>query len=98
MKFNKVTPEVVDRLRAIVGEAYVLTSPEDLERYSLDEIEARYRRLPEVVVKPRTAAEVAAVLRLANEQRIPVTPRGAGTGLSGGAVPVLGGLSFPWSE
>ncbi|MCR4391443.1 MAG: FAD-binding protein [Candidatus Acetothermia bacterium] len=92
MRFNEVTLEVVDRLRAIVGEAYVLTSPEDLERYSLDEIEARYRRLPEVVVKPRTAEEVAAILLLANEQRIPVTPRGAGTGLSGGAVPVFGGI------
>ncbi len=48
--------------------------------------------LPEVVVKPSTAKEVSAVLKLCNEHKIPVTPRGAGTGLSGGALPHLGGV------
>ena len=96
MTFNKITPEIVDRLRETVGEDYVITSPEDLEKYGLDEIEARYRHTPEVVVKPRTPEEIATIMRLANEYQIPVTPRGAGTGLSGGAVPVQGGvvLSF----
>jgi glycolate oxidase len=48
--------------------------------------------MPDAVVKPETAAQVAAIMRLANRERIPVTPRGGGTGLSGGAVPVHGGV------
>lgn len=92
MTFNKVTPEIVDRLREIAGRDHVITSREDLEKYGLDEIETRYRRPPEVVVKPRTREEIAAIMRLANKYRIPVTPRGAGTGLSGGAVPVHEGI------
>ena len=91
-KFNPITPRVVERLKEIVGEEHVLSSPEDLLRYGLDETEERYRRMPDVVVKPRTPEEIAAIMRLANEERIPVTPRGAGTGLSGGAVPVFGGV------
>lgn len=91
-KFNPVTPRIVERLKGIVGEEHVLTSPEDLARYGLDEIEERYSRLPEVVVKPRRPEEIAAIMRLANEELIPVTPRGAGTGLSGGAIPVYGGI------
>lgn len=92
MAFNKVTPQIIERLRAIVGEENVLTALEDITQYGLDEIEERYRNLPEVVVKPRTPEEVAAIMKLANEARIPVTPRGAGTGLSGGAVPLYGGI------
>ncbi|MEM2058085.1 MAG: FAD-linked oxidase C-terminal domain-containing protein [Thermoproteota archaeon] len=92
MQFNLVTQRVIEHLKKIVGEEHVLTSPEDLARYALDEIEERYRSLPEVVVKPRTPEEIAAIMRLANEERIPVTPRAAGTGLSGGAVPVYGGI------
>ncbi|HDN19630.1 MAG TPA: FAD-binding protein [Candidatus Acetothermia bacterium] len=92
MRYNRVTPEIVERLRRIVGDGYVLTSPGDLERYGIDEIEERYRHPPEVVVKPRTPEEIAAIMKLANEYRIPVTPRGAGTGLSGGAVPIHGGI------
>ncbi|WP_342833002.1 FAD-binding oxidoreductase [Candidatus Hadarchaeum sp.] len=87
-----MTPRIVERLKEIVGAEYVLTSPEDLVRYGLDEIEERYRRMPDVVVKPHTPEEIAAIMHLANEERIPVTPRGAGTGLSGGAVPVFGGI------
>ncbi|MEM3658265.1 MAG: FAD-linked oxidase C-terminal domain-containing protein [Candidatus Hadarchaeum sp.] len=92
MQFNLVTPRIIEHLKRIVGEEHVLTSSEDLARYALDEIEERYRSLPEVVVKPRAPEEIAAIMRLANEERIPVTPRGAGTGLSGGAVPIYGGI------
>jgi glycolate oxidase len=48
--------------------------------------------MPDVVVKPRTAEEISEILKLANLNKIPVTPRGAGTGLSGGAVPIYGGI------
>lgn len=92
IKFKPVTPRVIEHLKRIVGEENVLTSPEDLFRYGLDEIEERYRSFPEVVVKPRTPQEIAAIMRLANEELIPVTPRGAGTGLSGGAIPIYGGI------
>jgi glycolate oxidase len=50
--------------------------------------------MPEIVLKPETPQAVAAILKLATEKRIPVTPRGTGTGLAGGAVPVFGGISL----
>jgi len=91
--YNPVTPEVLDELRAIVGERFVETDPEKLEPYSHDETHGvAFRAMPEVVVKPRTAEEIAAVVRLANRRRIPVTPRGAGSGYSAGAVPLYGGI------
>ncbi len=49
-------------------------------------------QMPDVVVFPGSAAEIAAMVRLANEHRFPVVPRGAGTGRSGGAVPIEGGV------
>jgi glycolate oxidase len=51
-----------------------------------------YHFMPGLVVKPGSASEISAVMQLANEYKIPVTPRGAGTGLSGGALPVFGGI------
>jgi len=91
--YAPVTDEVVRELADIVGERFVITDREKLEPYSHDEVaEAAYASLPEVVVKPRTAEEVAGIVQLANRRLIPVTPRGAGSGLSGGAVPVCGGI------
>jgi glycolate oxidase len=92
--YSPVTQEVVEELEAIVGERYVVFGDaEKLEPYSHDEIpDPEYAHMPEVVVRPRTAEEVAAVMKLANRRRIPVTPRGAGSGLSGGAVPLHGGI------
>ena len=93
-KYNPITPAILSELQKIVGSRYVLYGdPEKLEPYSHDEIaEKHYAHLPEVVVKPRTAQEIAAIMQLANRSKIPVTPRGAGSGLSGGAVPVKGGI------
>ncbi|MDP2982417.1 MAG: FAD-linked oxidase C-terminal domain-containing protein [Candidatus Latescibacter sp.] len=92
-QYGKVDREVLERLRLILGEQFVITDEEKMEPYSHDEVaEAEYAHMPEVVVKPRTAEEIAAIVRLANEKRIPVTPRGAGSGLSGGAVPLYGGI------
>jgi glycolate oxidase len=89
-----VTPAIVDELRAIVGAPNVLyADPERMLDYAHDETQgAQYSHSPDVVVKPDGAAEIAEIMRLANRQRIPVTPRGAGSGLSGGAVPVFGGI------
>lgn len=92
--YQPVTSEIVARLQAIVGEKNVIfDDAEKLENYSHDEVaEKEYAHLPDVVVKPNSAAEVSAIMKLANEENIPVTPRGAGTGLSGGGVPVYGGI------
>ena len=92
--YNPVTPAIAEELKAIVGDRYVLFGDsEALEPFSHDEIPDRhYAHMPEVVVNPRTTAEIAAIMKLANRERIPVTPRGAGSGLSGGAVPVYGGI------
>jgi glycolate oxidase len=94
MNYQPVTPKVVAELCDIVGKSYVIhDDAEKLEVYSHDEIPDRhYAHMPEVVVRPRTAQEIAAVMRLANREHIPVTPRGAGSGLSGGAVPLHGGI------
>ena len=85
---------MIAELKRIVGDRYVIFGDEEqLEPFSHDEVtEKEYHRMPEVVVRPRTAAEIAAIMKLANLKRIPVTPRGGGSGLSGGAVPVYGGI------
>ena len=89
--YGKVTPEVADALRAACGAAFVVTSEEERRPYGRDETEDLWFD-PEIVVRPRTTEEVAAVLRVATAHRIPVTPRAGGTGLSGGALPVRGGI------
>lgn len=91
MSYNKITPDILKTIIAIVGDDAVITQHDDLEKYSHDETEDLHY-FPEVVAKPNTPEQVAALLKLCNEHLIPVTPRGAGTGLSGGALPVMGGL------
>ena len=93
-KYNKVTDEILGQLNNIVGERHVIYGDKDkLEAFSHDEIaEKKYSHMPEVVVKPKSAQEISKIMKLANEKNIPVTPRGAGSGLSGGAVPLYGGI------
>jgi len=93
-KYQPVTRPIVRELQNIVGEKFVIFGdPEKLEAYSHDEIaEKEYAHMPEVVVRPAATAEIATIMKLANRELIPVTPRGAGSGLSGGAVPVFGGI------
>ncbi|HNR18900.1 MAG TPA: FAD-linked oxidase C-terminal domain-containing protein [Bacteroidia bacterium] len=91
MQYNKVTTEVIEKLECILGKDFVLADDETISNYNHDYTEdLKYN--PEVVVKPRTAAEVSEILKIANAHNVPVTPRGAGTGLSGGALPVYGGI------
>ncbi|MFY7878755.1 MAG: FAD-binding oxidoreductase [Lacibacter sp.] len=89
--YSNVTSEIIELLSGIVGASYVLVDAETLERFSHDETE-NLRFFPEVVVKPRTVDEISQILKLCNERLIPVTPRGAGTGLSGGALACKGGV------
>jgi glycolate oxidase len=91
--FAKVTDALAGRLEAVVGAAHVVTGGPDLEPYAHDETED-LRYPPEIAVRPKTAEEVAAVLAIAWEADVPVTPRGGGTGLSGGALPLFGGIAL----
>jgi glycolate oxidase len=91
--YRTLDADTCARLVEIVGAANVVTEADARESYARDETHiADGVALPEAVVKPSTPEEVAAVVRLANERRFPVTPRGAGSGLSGGAMPVCGGV------
>jgi glycolate oxidase len=85
-----VKRKLVKELEGIVGEANVLTSPEDLLCYSYDSTVLEH--LPEIVVLPKTPAEVAATVKLANREKIPIVPRGSGTNLAGGTIPIEGGI------
>jgi glycolate oxidase len=88
---NNTVVAHLDAFRRIVGESYVLVDEEALDNYAHDETEDLHYP-PDVVVKPGSAEEISAILKICNQYKIPVTPRGAGTGLSGGALPHLGGV------
>jgi len=93
MKYNPVTTEVLEELRGIVGNKNVLSEKEKIEVFSHDETPAeQYGHMPEVAVTPTTTEQIAAIVKLANRELIPITPRGAGSGLSGGAIPDHGGI------
>jgi glycolate oxidase len=91
MADTSIPVHVYEQFRKIVGNQYVMTDEESLNAYGHDETE-RLLFLPHVVVRPRTTDEVSQIMRICNEEKIHVTPRGAGTGLSGGALPHLGGV------
>ncbi|MEA2114084.1 MAG: FAD-linked oxidase C-terminal domain-containing protein [Thermodesulfobacteriota bacterium] len=82
--------EIIKKLRACVGKEHLLTVAEELACYSFDGTGQSY--MPDAVVLPDSAEQIAALLTLANQYRFPVVPRGAGSGMTGGALPVKGGL------
>jgi glycolate oxidase len=86
-----ISSAVITAFKNIVGENFVQADEETLNRYAKDETE-NLHYLPDVVVIPRTADEISAIMKICNREKIPITPRGAGTGLSGGALPHLGGV------
>jgi glycolate oxidase len=93
MKYNKLTPAIIEELKKIAGAGSVFTDAEKLEAYSHDETEAAvYGHFPEAVILPQTTEQVASIVKLANRELNPITPRGAGSGLSGGAIPEYGGI------
>jgi glycolate oxidase len=83
-------PEILQSLEKIVGPGHLTDRETDLQCYGYDA--TAYFCRPEAVIFPGNAEEISAVLRLANEQRFPVVPRGAGSGMSGGSVPIQGGV------
>ena len=82
--------QIIRELKETLGQGRVLDSDVDRVAYSYDATWGE--ALPTVVVLPLATAEVIATLRIANRERIPVVPRGAASGLSGGAVPLEGGI------
>jgi len=80
-----------DKLLQILGSDGVISSPDELIAYECDGLTG-YRVTPICVVLPKSAKEVSEVIKLCNNENIPFVPRGAGTGLSGGALPVEEGL------
>ena len=92
-QFNPVTPELLAELRQVVGDKYVKTDEDYLERYQTDEEgNSHYFHKPEVVVFPGSTEEVAAIVKLANKYLVPITPRSAGSGVACGAIPVYHGM------
>lgn len=90
---KKVNQEILDKLEKIVGEGNLIVDSEKMLDYWHDEFSlADIAHEPEVVVMPRSSQEVSCILRLANKELIPVTPRGGATGLCGGCVPSFGGI------
>jgi glycolate oxidase len=88
----RIDGELYREFEKIVGEQYVSDADVDRVCHSYDA--TKQRAMPDVVIKPGSAQEVSEILKLANERRIPVYPRGAASGLTGGAVPVHGGIAL----
>lgn len=92
-EYSPVNTAVVEELKRICGDEFVSSDdPKKLEEYSRDKVPAAFGHMPEVVVLPKTAGQTAEVVKLANREKIPITPRAAGSGLSGCAVPICGGI------
>jgi len=89
----RLKPEHIAHLAAIVGDEHLSTIPADLDQHSRDQSFHAARR-PAAVVWPGSTQEVSQILRHADQQRIPVTPWGAGTSLEGNPIPLYGGLSL----
>jgi len=93
MPFQKITPTHIQFFRSVLEEKFIQADEENLLRCASDQTED-LRYLPEIVLQPGTVSEVSSIMKYCNENMIPITPRGAGTGLSGGALPVHGGVSL----
>jgi len=84
--------DLFSRLTEVLGDAHVLTGDSISDDYAHDEALTAEWHAPDVVVRPSSASEVAAVVRIASELGVPVTARGSGTGLSGACIPRAGGI------
>lgn len=89
--YTKINQGHINALKQIVDADDVLTDTDNLEKYGKDETEDLIFK-PEVVVKPKTVSQISDIMKLANTYKIPVTARGSGTGLSGAALPIHGGI------
>ena len=82
---------IIKQLEDIAGKEFVLTAKEDLTTYAYDGT-TTWSHSPDIVVLPDSTEQISRILKLAHTHKIPVTPRGSGTNISGGSVPVRGGI------
>ncbi|EKN64259.1 glycolate oxidase subunit [Neobacillus bataviensis LMG 21833] len=87
---------IIQTIQSIIPEQRILTQLADRYSYSFDASFGEY--LPDLVIQPQTKEEISSILKLANEHRIPIYPRGAATSLSGGPLPVEGGIVLDMSQ
>src|SRR4030042_6589265 len=92
MDYNPATKQAIEDMTAILGRESISVKESDIAGCSCDEMPMCRPYPPQVIVKPANAKEVSSLLKYANKHRIAVTPRGAGTGLSGGCIPIHGGV------
>ncbi|MCX5832253.1 MAG: FAD-binding oxidoreductase [Deltaproteobacteria bacterium] len=83
-----IKESTVADVKKIVGRENILVSPEDLKAYSYDGT-TTWVHQPDLVLFPKNTKEVSEVMKLANREKIPVTPRGGGTNVSGGSIPIM---------
>jgi len=92
-EYGKVTPAIIEGLQEIVeAKNVIFENKEKLENYAADEAGEIFSHMPDVVVSPNSTEQVSKIMKLANENNIPVTPRAAGSGIAGAAVPLYGGI------
>src|ERR1044071_3218190 len=93
----EISTQLVADLRRIVGVNGVISTPDELLVYECDAFTME-KNLPNVVVLPRSTEQVVAVVKLCARERVPIIPRGAGTSLSGGVLPVEGGVMIALTQ
>ncbi|MCI7271481.1 MAG: FAD-binding oxidoreductase, partial [Anaerobutyricum hallii] len=94
--YNQLTPEIIEEIKKVSNNVFM--GEEINPDYAKDEMPIYGTHMPDLAVQPRSTEEVAAVMKICYENNIPVTPRGAGTGLAGGAVPLYGGVLIDISK
>lgn len=91
--YGRLTKDIEKELASVLGSGGIITEDSDvLENYSWDQAGRIWGHMPDAVVRPENTEQVSSVMKIASRYRIPVTPRGAGSGLNGGAVPLAGGI------
>lgn len=93
IKFERITPKFIEALKNVVEDRLIFVDEVSLKRHAHDETED-LNYLPELVIKPETTTDISKIIKLCHTNNIPVTPQGARTGLSGGALPVHGGVAL----
>jgi glycolate oxidase len=92
-KYNDITQEIIEQIEKIVGKEHASSKQEDLEKHSVDESPLE-PHLPQLIVKPDSVDQISQIMKIANENLIPVTPQGSLTGLSGASHPIHGGIAL----
>jgi len=91
MEYKKILDRIIKEFETLLGVKNVITAKDTLVPYSKDET-SNESAMPDIVLKPENASQISRIMRIANNNLIPVTPRGLGTGVSGGALPVMRGI------